>query len=199
MHVGSEPGWLEWEYIYQDNAGWHSHHEVAETTGQTSLALDATNLPLFSYMRTSSLWLMRRDAAGWHEEQVDESQDVGVMSSLAIGSDNWPYVAYTGPRASMDVASWTGVEWAIDRLRGSCRYCETLGVSLALDADNQPHVANAWSRYDVVWNETTSLLDYQYRDADGWHRWDVEAIQAIQGFPDLSLALDTSGAAHSAI
>lgn len=193
---GAGSGYTEVLYLYQDARGWHSDSLGGQADlGQTSLDLNGEGSPLFSYQGVSSLRLARRDAEGWHQEEVDTSQDVGRLSSLAIGGDGQARVAYSGQFGSARFAEWTGQGWSIDPFGQYYPDGETRGISLALDASNQPHVAHAFD-YRTSDLYRVKKLTYRQREAATWLFEIVEEGELYPEAHDPALALDARGDLH---
>ncbi len=194
--VSGEPGWPEMRYAYQDAAGWHSEYfdyTYSYTTGQTSLALDGAGDAYFTFPgRPVELRLMRSTAGGWQQELIDASRDAGRLNALAIGSDDGPRIAYGNVPASVGFVEWTQgagelaqrsvqaasalpepdaaseAEAAVSPLwRGDQRV--VYGVSLALDGDDEPHIAYTYSYpFWDLWDVHQVL--YRFRNQSVWRR-----------------------------
>jgi hypothetical protein len=217
--VSAEPGWPEMHYAYQDAAGWHSEYfdyAYNYTIGQTSLALDGDGNAWFTFPKgPADLQLMRRTANGWQDELVDTSRDAGRLNALAIGSDDGLRIAYGNVPASVGFVEWTrgagelvhssfhepsaqsvpdaasdaeaaaSPHWRDDRRM-------VYGVSLALDGDDEPQIAYAYSyNYADLWD--IHSVKHLFRDDSVWRGSTVVEHEGSHNYRDPSIAVDPSG------
>ncbi len=213
-----EPGWPQMRYAYQDAAGWHGEYfdyTYSYTTGQTSLALDGDGNAYFTFPgRPVELRLMRSTAGGWQQELVAESRDAGRLNALVIGSDDGPRIAYGNVPASVGFVEWT--QGAGELLQRSVQAASALsvpdaaseagatsplwrgdqrvvyGVSLALDGDDEPHIAYAYSHpFWDLWDVHQVL--YRFRDQSVWSGSTVVEHEGSGGYRSPSIAVDSGG------
>ena len=173
-----------------EHGGWRI--ETVDSAGDpaiwTSLALDAAGIPHIAYYLNAGKYAYR-NASGWHSTTFD---DMGMDSSLALGSDGYPRIAYRKLN-QMNYAYQDASGWHSQFIYGyvnSYSYC-----SLALDEEGYPH----FSFYDelrVVLDPVIGHLGYAYQDGAGWHTEQVpDDTLTFRGLYS-SIAVDGEGYTH---
>jgi hypothetical protein len=148
----------------------------------TSLALDSSGNPRFSYYGGSDLKYASWNATAWSIRTVDSTGDVGYYSSLAINSANNPCISYyDNTNGDLKYASWNGTAWATTTVDSTGRV--GLYTSLALDPSGKPRI----SYYD----NTNGDLKYASWNGTAWALKTVDSTGRVGLFT--SLALDPSG------
>jgi len=158
----------------------------------TSLALDSSDYPHISYHDVSNgnLKYTNWDGAAWQTETVDGHMslllDVGLRSSLALDSSDYPHISYHGyTNEHLKYARWDGSSWHIEAIDDIGDYTQ---ISLALNSLDLPHI---------------SYLDGNYRNLkyarwDGF-TWQIETVDSSGSVGyNASLALDSSDNPHIA-
>jgi hypothetical protein len=130
-----------------------------------------------------------RDRA-WAIEIVDSSYRGVASRSLALDSNDRPYISYTpyltGSGYSLRFARWTGSAWSLETLEP---YGEGSDYSsLALDSGNNPCIA--YQKYPE------EDLYYAKKSGSSWTYEVVDASGSVGGWA--SLALDTGNNPHIA-
>jgi hypothetical protein len=96
----------------------------------------------------------------WQIEEVDAYGDVGYGSSIALDSNDYPYISY-GDKTNdyfIKCAMWDGSSWQIDTVdTGKDK------TSIALDTSGNPHISYHYSDY------SNNGLGYAYYDGANWH------------------------------
>jgi hypothetical protein len=128
---------------------------------------------------------MDQDASGWHDETVDT--DLGAHASLALDGAGNPHISYCAVGNGLELrhVSHDDTGWHIETVDGAMGECAS--TSLALDGDGRAHIA--------YYDRDLYLLEYAYKDADGWHTQLVESDLGYEG-GGVSIALDEKGYAH---
>ncbi len=182
-------------HAVRDNGIWQVEQvDAAEHVGRyASLDLDAGGYAHISYRDNdqSALKYAYEDAGGWHIETVDNSADVGEYTSIAVDSDGYPHIIYQDrDNSALKYAYEDAAGWHIETADTGVGYPGMHG-SLALDANNRPHISY---RKLVEWPDSSSTqsLIYAYRDGDGWQRTILETSLAYY----TSIALDNEGYPH---
>ena len=166
-----------------------------------SLALNATGVPhvAFYHMTTGQPRAYVRTGTGWsvigQMEPYSTSVNIGLYTSLAIGSDNRPRVAYYDEaETALKFAMWNGAVWR----NVFVEYTGEVGkyASLALDGSDNPHIA--------YYNESSRQPRYASCDrgvgcleAVNWTIEDIPEPGADAG-TFISLAVEVGGTPHVA-
>ncbi len=183
---GSTGRWLNEKIGGQGDEGEH-----------TSLALSPTDQVYIGYYDVSSgqprvversgtanSWLLR----SW--EPFSLTDNVGQYTSLAVGSDGVPRIAYYDETdGALKYAAWNGsafVPSRVDFIGDVGQY-----ASLALNATtNEPRIA--------YYNATTMELNYVEQNGGNWSAPEVVPNPGIDAGQYASLALDATGRPHIA-
>ncbi len=140
---------LDLRYAYYDGSAWHT--ETVESEGDTgyhtSLALDSHGHPHIAY--TNGDYQVRYayyDGSTWHIETVERVWIVAAYPSLALDGDDHPHIAYGWDLCLDDCtgrlkyAFYDGAAWQTETADEGKDF-EFTFLSLALDGDDQPHIA----------------------------------------------------------
>ena len=179
-------------YAFRDSAGWHVEVVDANAplyfgSGPTSLAMADDGTAHLAYVVQEQGPAIRyafRDATGWHGELIGTGLDV----SLALDHTGSPHVVYG--EYDMLYAFRDATGWHAEMANADCMVST---ASLALDAEDQAHVA--CYRYDGGPAPELSVL-YNYRDAAGWHAELIERTASWTNTYSSSIALDATGDPH---
>ncbi len=174
-------------YAYQDGVSWGI--ETVDSTGWVgtgaSLALDSTGLPRISYYDSSNelLKLAWHDGTAWNVATVGPAR--GQTTSLALGAENRPHIAYAGDgvkHAYFDGTSWWTETVVTANVTGG-------HISMALDAAEHPHIS-----YSTMHAWGYSLGYAHYNGA----YWQIEAVDGGITGAYTTIALDITGRPHIA-
>ena len=174
----------------------------------TAIAVDGGGRPHLVYHDGSErlnveggsdlFYALLNDQGSWDIEAVDTEGDAGKFASLALDSERRPHIAYFSweqrNSGALKYARWDGAEWEIETIDGLDDVeISFLGarrmMSLALDADDRPHIAYA----------DREALKYACWQGDGWHVQVVTQASPGQVLGQLAaLALDGDGRPHVA-
>ena len=181
------------KYAYRDAGSWHV--ETVNPTGDVvggffSLAVDRNDVPHVGYYDQTYLLYAHPGATGWYTETVAGGSNVWIGGiSLALDETDAVHLVYSRARSgtntwSLVYASLEATGWHTETVKTASGVIDYL--SLALDADEEPHIAFSAS--------SGSRLEYAYQDAAGWHTETVDGNN--QWMFDTSLRLDRSGQPH---
>jgi len=124
--------------------------------------------------------------AGWETVTVDsDAYNVGVYSSIALDSSNYPHISYQYSTSSdLRYAKWNGTSWSASTITsaGSVGYYS----SIAIDSGNNPHI----SYYDL----TNKDLKYAKWTGTSWSTYTVDSVDEVG--PWTSIALDSNDYPH---
>ncbi|HEY4674980.1 MAG TPA: Ig-like domain-containing protein [Candidatus Bathyarchaeia archaeon] len=167
----------------------------------TSIALDSGGKPHISYYDQTyeNLKYARWTETTWAIETVDSDWRVGEYTSLALDSNDNPhisYYAYTNESeqfgyryGELKYAKWTGTTWDI-RTVVPAGYA--IGTnSLALDANDNPHINYQAEMYDSATKKYINILKYITWTGSAWETQIVDSNEGVGSFS--SLALDSNG------
>ena len=124
-------------------------------------------------------------ATEWRIQTVDSVGEVGLDTSLALGSNGYPHISYFDQdNGDLNYAYWNGSEWQIQTVDSE----EWVGwyTSLALDSNEFPHISYL--------DYTNRDLKYAYWDGANWQIQTVDS-EGIVGYYS-SLALDKDDHPH---
>lgn len=108
-----------------------------------SLVVDAQGYPRISY-RGDGLMYARYDGSTWRRTQVDNDWGAGYGISLALDGHGRSHIAYgvqDYPDPELRYAYFDGFDWQIESVDTAAESSRFEWMSLAMDAENQPHVA----------------------------------------------------------
>ena len=95
-------------------------------------------------------------ASTWDIQTVDSEGDVGVYTSIALDSNNYPHISYSdNTNSNLKYAKWNGTSWNVQTVDSA----GNVGwhTSIALDNNNYPHI----SYYDDYPNTPKAILNYR--------------------------------------
>jgi predicted outer membrane repeat protein len=189
-------GW-DLKYVRWDGSDWYI--TPVETTldvyGAPSIAIDESGIPHIAFKVVNSFWSILYHAwwndSSWQQAGVDSLAwgDLGEWSSIDIASDGYPHIAYSVytedydcylKYAYQDASGWH-YEIADSLLSEEYRY-----VSLALDADNHPHIS--------YYLTTAEELRYAFWNESIWQKETVDAADDVGQYS--SIAVDGGGNPH---
>jgi len=145
--------------------------------------LDSGDNPHISYYDGTpdyDLKYARWNGRLWSIETVDSTGSVGMYTSLALDSSNWPRISYyDATNDDLKYARWTGTAWSI----GTVDSAGDVGLytSIVLDSLNWPRI----SYYDA----TNDDLKYARLGKLGWRIETVDSAGDVGKFT--SIALDS--------
>jgi len=198
-HIAIPDGNLDYASRY-DGSPWQVETVggVGDLLFDASLVLDEHGYPHVTAfdISGSELKYVYRDANGWHVEAIDPTGDPHPNNSLALDASGCPHVAYYG-RDSRDLKLARrdpGGAWHVETVDSSATSGGiSRNISLALDAQDQPHIAYYYCGATVPCRKNE--LRYARRDAAGWQIQTVtNGLAELQS--DISLALDAAGRPH---
>jgi len=189
---------------YFDGTGWVDDpvpSQLEDLGEYASLALNATGVPYVAFydLTTGRPRTYNHTDTGWFPigqmENYTASGNTGLYTSLAIGSDGRPRVAYYDEfESALKFAMWDGTAWR----NAYIEYTGEVGryASLALDGSDNPHIA--------YYNESSRQPRYAFCDrgvgcleAVNWTIEDVPEPAADAG-AFTSLAVESNGTPHVA-
>jgi hypothetical protein len=186
-------------YAYWDGGAWKIEPIViqigAVVAYYTSIALDATDKPFFSYydyadpsnnfrLRMRSVFWM---GSYWEANTVDPGSGSGKFNSIAVDLKGNPHIAYANVKAEtsgLRYASWDGRAWNTEIIEGATKPTPVYSVAIVLDKDDSPHI--------VYSDVEQSLLKYATRIRGTWQIQTIDSQGAA--YPDRNgIALDGQG------
>lgn len=170
------------------SSSWHTTYliETNNTGSYTSIALNSQTEEVYiSYYADGGLKYARKEGSNWYKEIVDSDYDVGLYTSLALDTDNYPCISYyDNSHGDLKYAYLNGSNWftcTIDSQANVGQY-----TSLEIDSDNNPHI----SYYDA----SNGYLKYAHKDGSIWVIEVVDTAGNVGQY--CSLALDENDCPH---
>jgi len=156
-----------------------------------TLTLDDQNRALIAFYGQQRLWLARQTDAGWTVEEIAEIGWVGdnFALDLARSSDGALHLVYNEQGYSTDSLHYTaydGADWLTPTVAipyPDC-YAYDAGFSLALDADDVPHIACTYRG-----STPHELRVYTYTAAAPWTGY-TTVVSGADLYYDPSLVFD---------
>jgi len=188
-------------YAYWDNDRWHIQIiDRVSTQFLTSLRLDDFGNPHLTYFESYRSHLDKdssqrlkyaySDGTTWYKQTIEQQSKQEPYDSLALDSSGIPYIAYAESER-LKYAYKKGSQWIFDPVDIPVHDHVRSGLSIALDAENNPSIAYL----DV----TKKSLNYVSRK-DGI--WKAEVVEELSDQPSslvgLSLKIDTRDQPHIA-
>ena len=152
-------------------------HQIVDSRavagGSTSIALDTDGNPHIAYTkyqlnhegRDNAIWYSAWDGVRWHRERLLRIGDALAQPfavALELDSAGNPHIAFaTGvpaPNAIISYAQRVDDHWDIEQLVSGGGFTFGLGVSMALDSQDNPH-------FVYISNQG---INYQYFDGVNW-------------------------------
>jgi Uncharacterized protein conserved in bacteria (DUF2334) len=151
---------------------------TSETTAatyqyRTTYAGDST------YQNTrSSVVTINVKPSTWNLQTVDNSSDVGLYTSLALTSANWPAISYYNQtNGDLKYTYKNAAGWHTQTVDSTGNV--GLYTSLALTSANWPAIS--------YYNQTNGDLKYTYKNAAGWHTETVDSTGNVGLYTSLAL------------
>ncbi len=123
--------------------------------------------------------------SGWSLETVDSTGNIGMFTSIALDSNQYPHISYwDNSNDDLKYAKWTGSSWSketVDSTGGNGKY-----TSIALDSNQYPHI----SYYD----DSNDDLKYAKWTGSSWSKETVDSVGDVGHFT--SIALDSNDYPH---
>jgi len=193
LRYGSSDG-SSWTFETVDNTGTYAGNF-------NSLALDSNGWPHISYLYEAGGSRHLRYAAwdgvalAWDITTVHTGGHVGLGTSLALDSSDYPHISYADvANENLMYAWWDPAlnggagDWDMTPVdsTGDAQWYNA-ATSLALDSSGSAHIS--------YYNQTNQEL--RYAVGSGWS-WDIQTVDSSGPYvyQNLSLALDSSGFAH---
>ena len=183
------------KYARYDGADWHT--ETVQSGwyvgSGNSLALDAAGLPHISYADSGWLRYAWYDGSSWHSERISQWEDYPYTTALELDSAGRPHIAYYAAYPNWLMYTWhDGSDWQSQIVRLQGGYGR---VSMALDADERPHITCVYN--DLVNVEPMELL-YLWFDSTTWHSETIDVMWQSGWYTSLELdSLDRPHIAYS--
>jgi hypothetical protein len=197
-------------YARWDGKQWNKLIVDPEATDHyTSIQVDSEGHPSISYYREVypdhryALYMKYayRDGKQWYIQTVDHRWQAGKWNSIALDSQDRPYIAYAIPaQGDLALAHWNGSGWehgvVESRATNGNAYVGTY-TSIALDSADEPHIAYL--------DATNLTAKYAWREGSVWHTEIIDHLsgqEVAAGNTDVadrfSLKLDSRGRPHLA-
>lgn len=129
---------------------------------------------------------------GWDVEIIADYERVVGIVSLALDSNNWPYITYmaTDGQKTLKYTTWTGTSW-ISEVIETLDNTSEIAPSIYLDSDDNIHIVYCHAKFvDYILQEGN--IKHARKESTGWN---IEIIDN-SSFTIPSLVLDSNNQAH---
>jgi len=169
----------EWDtnlkYAFWDGSTWNiSWVDTEECSGSyTSIAIDSEDKPHISYEQymwvkiggilekyDNKLKYAYWDGSSWNISVVDQVDDSGSFTSIAIDSYDNPHISYRRDHDCLMYAFWDGFAWYITSVDDTTSM-SLRETSIALDSSDNPHISYYPYNYHC--------LKYAFWDGISWN------------------------------
>jgi hypothetical protein len=185
-------------FAFRDAEGWTVEEVQGWYSGAgAALALDPSGVPCMTYGNGNPdfepvvLTFARRKPSGWASVPVDHML-YDTRTALCFRSDGRAVVAYSaeGSPYSMQYASQTlGGAWQF--VTADSATCSGYDVSMALDANDNPHMCH-WESY-----ASAGRQEYVYQDGGVWSSYVLGSVGSCNVMGS-GIAVDRDGNVHMA-
>jgi uncharacterized repeat protein (TIGR02543 family) len=153
--------------------------------------MDPHDQSVFAYYAVTDQQIacVRQRYEAWHPEVVASVGRYDGALSLCLDSQNRPHISfYDFTDETLKYARWNGTQWLIETLDECSALYLHLGISMALEAQDHPHIA---------YMSNDEKLKYATFNGSSWH---LDQIYDPPGVVCMvSLCLDTSDHSHIAL
>ncbi len=150
-------------------AEWHEETVAPTLSHQLSIQLDSSGTPHVAYIDNETVHYGYWNGSGWELQVVDTAGFDNVYTSLALGSDDNPHIAYYAFNGSLNTLRYARLinnTWVIENLDFNIINSDFL--SIAVDEYDQAYIAYR----DAHFGDGTLRCIFFY-DCD-WHRGIVD-------------------------
>ncbi|MBN1244112.1 hypothetical protein JXA31_00795 [Candidatus Bathyarchaeota archaeon] len=171
-------------YASWTGTSWDIQTVTTNHTVYSSLALDSSGNPHVAYSIGSELKYASQNGSNWNIQTVDTLPEINFEVSLALDSNDTPYIMYSSPSSYVDnigiatrsenvmLAVWKNSSWNIDPVLASSNFTEF--GNMVLDSNDRPHFLATQGRFDSYEN-THFLSDILYVCWDGV-AWNTQIV-----------------------
>jgi len=136
---------------------WDIQTVTTNHTVYSSLALDSSGNPHIAYITGNELQYASQNEANWNIQTVDTSPEINYGVSLALDSNDTPYIMYSTPSSYVDrsigglrfvnvkLAIWNNSRWNVETVLASSNFGEF--GNMVLDSEGNPHFLATHHRY----------------------------------------------------
>jgi hypothetical protein len=159
-------------YATWNQTQWEFQTIATDDTAYSSIALDSSGVPHVAYSIGSELRYASQNGSNWTIQTVDDMPDIARRVSLALDSNDIPYIMYyTVNPVHVKLAVWKNPGWTIEPVLDSLNLNEY--GNMVLDSNDNPHFLIALRRY--FGDHTAFLRDVLYVSWDG-SDWNIQTV-----------------------
>jgi hypothetical protein len=173
-------------YAVWTGSNWTSQTITEDQVVYASLALDSSENLHAAYSTGDELKYANYNGSNWTIQTVDTLPEINLVTSLALDSNDTPYILYSSPSSyvnnitgkeyrSTDIklAVWKNSSWSIEPVLDSLNL--TSVGNLVLDSKGYPHFIATRGRFASPPEDMTFLSTILYVSWDGAD-WNIQTV-----------------------
>lgn len=184
---------------------WENQTVTTDHTVYSSLALDSSGKPHIAYVSGDEVKYASQNDSGWSIQTVDKMPEINSVVSLALDSNDTPYIMYSNPTSYVDnqgiarssviikLATLKNSHWNIESVLASSNFDEF--GNMVLDSKGYPHFL-AMEGHFISTTNTTYLSTILHASWNG-SAWNTQKVISTDRLGNVGfLALSSNDYPH---